>query len=366
VSSQPATRNKKTRRVAALALLVGAWLLGAPAGAHGPDVPGEGDLEARLDPLAPELAGLRVQVHKTAANQLVIENATAHVLEVLDERGVAFLRVGPGGVQGNLASPAWYRGFTPDVGRVPPDVLERARSGKAVPARWIRARGEPTWGWFDPRIAEDKKSHAGSADAHGVRRWEVPVRIDGKTSALRGRFVARPVPTGSLRARLRSPSDLAPGVRLSLLPGQAGSFFLESDSAEPVTVFGRDGEPFLRLGPGGVEANLHSATFAEAARLRGGASLALEPRADAAPRWERVSSAPRYGWVDPRTFYGDGAVPEAVVKKGARAELLRWTVPVRIGAGEEAALVRVEGSTLWEPFRVNRGSGRSRLHSAAR
>jgi hypothetical protein len=143
-------------------------------------------------------------------------------------------------------------------------------------------------------------------------------------------------------------------VRISLLPGRTALFFRQSDSQELVTVLGRDGEPFLRLGPAGVEVNLHSATFAEVARLRGGASLALDPRADTPPRWERLSSVPRYGWVDLRTAYADGEVPDAVAKAGVRAELLRWVVPLRIGTGEDAAVVRVEGVTEWQPFEAKR------------
>jgi hypothetical protein len=178
----------------------------------------------------------------------------------------------------------------------------------------------------------------------------VPVRIGGVATALRGAFVPRSAPTGIVRARLVSGAQLAPGVRISLLPGEVGSFFLESDAAEPVTVLGRDGEPFLRVSATGVEANLHSATFADAARLRGGASLALEPRADAEPRWEKIAAGSRYGWVDARTAYAGGAALDAAVKKGVRAELLRWTVPVRIGADADAPIVRVEGVTEWSPL----------------
>ena len=314
----------------------------AVAFAHGPDAGGEFDV--RLDPLAPELAGVRAQVHRTVAYQLVIENTTDRVLEVLDERGIAFIRIGPTGVEGNLAAPAWYRGYAPD-GRVPPSLLERIKAGKPPEARWVRARREPTWGWFDARLDAEANE-----TAHDARRFEVPVRIGGVASALRGQFVPQPKRTGTLSARLLSPRELAPGVHISLVPGRAGSFLLQSESPEPITVLGRDGEPFVRLTSAGVEANLHSATFAEAARLRGGASLALEPQADAPPHWERLTNVPSYGWVDLRTAYAESDVAEAVATGGKRVELLRWVVPVRIGAAEDAPVVRVEGVTEWKPF----------------
>jgi hypothetical protein len=326
-------------------------LVATAASAHGPAASGEFDV--RLDPLAPELAGVRAQVQHTVTDQLVIENTSDRVLEVLDERGVAFIRIGPSGVEGNLASPAWYRGVAPE-GRVPPHLLQQYQSEKLPEARWVRARREPTWGWFDSRIdpkhAQLIVYDSDGGVAHGARNFAIPVRIGGVESALRGRFVPQPKRTGTLSARLISAPELAPGVRISLVPGRVGSFLLQSDAKEPVMVLGRDGEPFVRLSPSGVEANLHSATFADAARLRGGASLTLEPNADAAPRWERLTATPSYGWVDLRTAYPEDQVPEKVAKGGQRVELLRWTVPVQIGVGEDAPIVRVEGVTEWKPF----------------
>ena len=329
--------------IAALAFALASGVAPAPVSAHGPDAAAE--LDVRLDPLAPELAGVRAQVQRTVTHQLVIENATDRVLEVLDERGVPFVRIGPEGVEGNLSSPAWYRGYAPE-GRVPPDLLERIKRGEPPADRWVRARREPAWGWFDARVAADEHAPA----AHGPRRFEVPVRIGGVASALRGRFVPLPKPTGTLVTRLLTAGELAPGVRITLVPGRVASFLLQSDVQEPVTVLGRDDEPFVRLSPAGVEANLHSATFADAARLRGGASLALEPSADAEPRWERLTPTPSYGWVDLRTAYPEHGVPEKVAKAGKRVELLRWAVPVRIGVGDDARVVRVEGVTEWKPF----------------
>jgi hypothetical protein len=344
LSERVSSRANAARRIVrwAAALAGAAGIAPALAWAHGP-APGD-EPDVRLDPLAPELAGIRAQVHRTVTYQLVVENTTDRLLEVLDERGVPFVRIGPDGVEGNLASPAWYRGYAPD-GRVPPSLAERLASGEPPAPRWVRARREPTWGWFDARL---DPTH-GSA-AHGAQRFEIPVRIGGVASALRGRFAAQPKRTGTLSARLLSAPDLAPGVRISLVPGRAGSFLLQSDSPEPVTVLGRDGEPFLRLSPAGVEANLHSATFAEAARLRGGSSLALEPQADAPPHWERLTNVPSYGWVDLRTAYPESDVPEKVARGDQRVELLRWTVPVRIGAADDAPIARVEGVTEWKPF----------------
>ena len=210
------------KRLIAAVALAAAVLAPGLAFAHGPDAGGEVDV--RLDPLAPELAGVRAQVHRTVAYQLVVENPTERVLEVLDERGVAFIRIGPTGVEGNVEAPAWYRGYAPE-GRVPPSLLERIKTGKPPEARWVRARREPTWGWFDARLDPEANEAA-----HAARRFEVPVRISGVASALRGRFVPQPKRSGTLSARLLSAPELAPGVSISLVPGRVGSFLLRSDS----------------------------------------------------------------------------------------------------------------------------------------
>jgi hypothetical protein len=47
------------------------------------------------------------------------------------------------------------------------------------------------------------------------------------------------------------------------------ALFLVNRGAEPVVVTGRDGEPFLRLGPNGAEVNRRSPTWADDARAQG-------------------------------------------------------------------------------------------------
>src|SRR5262249_25588176 len=146
-----------------LAALAGAVAIApAHAWAHGPGP--DDELDVRLDPLAPELAGVHAQVHRTVAYQLVIENTTDRPLEVLDERGVAFIRIGPSGVEGNLSAPAWYRGYSPD-GRVPASLVERLKQGEPPAPRWVHARREPTWGWFDARLEPETRGSA----SHGAR-----------------------------------------------------------------------------------------------------------------------------------------------------------------------------------------------------
>src|SRR5680860_1141193 len=84
---------------AVLALLSG-WAV--PAGAHGAD-PG---IRYQLTDV-PEVEGLTVQVVRGLAGQLVLANTTDQVVEVLDDDGRAFLRIGPNGVEADVGSPTW-------------------------------------------------------------------------------------------------------------------------------------------------------------------------------------------------------------------------------------------------------------------
>ena len=103
-------------------------------------------------------------------------------------------------------------------------------------------------------------------------RFEVPLRVDGERVALSGRFRAAPAETGGFSARLTSPSEIAPGVRVTLLPGRAPGLLVHNASDRALLVFGADGEPFLRIAPEGVDANLAQPHLAaeRAQRGRGG------------------------------------------------------------------------------------------------
>lgn len=97
---------------------------------------------------------------------------------------------------------------------------------------------------------------------------------------------------------------------------------LTNSSDQTVTIFGYEGEPYLRIGPEGVEENLASPTRYLNQRRNG--DVALPPRADAAaePDWERVSGDPRFVWFDHRVH----RMPDDVRPDGAV-----WTVPFAVG-----------------------------------
>lgn len=310
-------------------LAAGLWLLArTPAQA----CEGHAFVRAIADPLPAALHGINVEVYKTVAQQLAIDNPSARSVEVLDEHGVPFIRVGPAGVEGNAAAPAWYLGLSP--GAIVPASLQ-----PGAPALWRSVRKEPVVTWFDVRTDPARVRLAPEIMAAGkpvdVGGWEIPLRVDGVAVAFTGRFRYEP-PAGAYEWRLTSGRTVAPGVEVTLLPGPAPGLLLRNGSDAVVQVYGESGEQFLRIGPGGVEANLNSPTWWRSAR----STSQLPPLLDAGapPRWARVGAAPRFSWVDPRAA-SPGSLP---TDKGPRT----WRVPVSVG-DQRAELT---GIGTWRAF----------------
>jgi hypothetical protein len=89
-----------------------------------------------------------------------------------------------------------------------------------------------------------------------------------------------------------------PGGRLRLI--EAGGRVELTSPRVTVVVLGYEGEPYLRVGPRGVERNLRSpATYLNAGRT-GGTAPPAGADADAPPRWERTSTSPTARWHDHR------------------------------------------------------------------
>ena len=138
---------------------------------------------------------------------------------------------------------------------------------------------------------------------------------------------------------------------------------VENRTDAVLVVEGYDGEPYLRIGPDGVEQNRRSpATYLNDERF---GDVAVPPAADptAPPEWVRVSDQPRALWHDHRTHWMSPQPPpfvEAgrVARAAMRAELVGpigraggqagpfhpWRIPITHD-GTPAAL---EGELAWE------------------
>jgi hypothetical protein len=297
---------------------------------------GHAFVRVEIDELPRELAGMRVEFHKTMGPQLVIDNPTSRTVEVLDDTGVPFVRIGRQGVEGNIASEAWYTTYSP-AAVVPASVKRGAK------ARWVRASTDTSFGWFDQRLDASKTTLPSdvveASRAADLGAWTVPLRVGGRPVMLRGHFRYVPPPPGAYRVSLTSPPEIAKGVRVRLLPGKVPGLMMQSSSPQPLLVIGADGEPFLRIGPRGVEANLHSPTWW--ASGRGSADpdeAAVDPNAD--PQWQRVSHSPRFSWIELRA---QGGLPATEDSSGTTTQA--WQVPLRLG--DEPFVIT--GEATWEP-----------------
>jgi hypothetical protein len=285
-----------------------------------------------MDPVPARLARVRIQLQHTLADQLLVENRTGTPLEVLDDHGVPFLRIGPGGAEANLSAPTWYETVAADDRPIPP----AARTG-AAPV-WRRVGTDPAWGWFDRRLRSGpagEQAHAG--------RWTIPLRFGGVPVALHGRFQPVPPPSGAFVSRLTSPEEPFPGVRIRLMAGRVPALYLENVDAEPVVVLGADGEPFLRIGPEGTSANVRSPTWQRTGKAEV-TTTAPAVDARATPDWQSQSAARGYAWIE---FRAAPPLPAPSSTAAARpgAIVRRWRVPLRHGATQAV----VAGEVEWVP-----------------
>ncbi|MEV4508873.1 hypothetical protein AB0K00_07940 [Dactylosporangium sp. NPDC049525] len=87
-----------------------------------------------------------------------------------------------------------------------------------------------------------------------------------------------------------------PGVSVRAVEGGA-RLELRSDTDRTVVVLGLQGEPFLRIGPGGVAENRRSPTWAASRSLTGRAGTSAPAEA---PDWRQVSTQRTVRWHDER------------------------------------------------------------------
>lgn len=317
-------RMQSWGRVRAAPLL---WALAAallPGGvfAHGG---ARADVRVQMAPVT--VPGLTVELHQDyIAPQLVVGNRTGKRLEILDEQGRVFLRIGPTHAEGDIQAEAFHR----SRGTAGADV----RPGMLSPQpRWQRVNAEPAYGWFDPRIATEPLEipYAIQAlpGATPFGDWRIAARLDGKPLELRGIFLHVPLPKGSARARLTSPAQPAPGVQVSVAPSQPPSVFINNRSKAPLEVLDAKGQAFLRIGLDGVWADAGSAAF----------KAANPDQPVKGKGWVQLNTGSSHAWLESRAGWR-GAVPEA------GGLLNQWTVPLR-HAGKSLDL---RGVNEWVPL----------------
>ncbi|MCW3815463.1 hypothetical protein ONA91_13465 [Micromonospora sp. DR5-3] len=147
------------------------------------------------------------------------------------------------------------------------------------------------------------------------------------------------------RAEVTSLSPARPGLTARMV--EAGARLeLTNRTGPEVEVLGYSGEPYLRVGPGGVYENTRSPATYLNRTITG--DTQLPPQADpaAAPSWRRVSDGPSARWHDQRTLWLESDLPPQVTADPTREQRVRdWVVPVRAG-GEP---IEVRGTLDWVP-----------------
>jgi hypothetical protein len=149
---------------------------------------------------------------------------------------------------------------------------------------------------------------------------------------LAGVFRYEPPPAGAYSARLATAEDVAAGVRVRVLPGRPPGLFVSNASGQVLTVLDQAGVPFLRIGPDGVDANIHSAAWTASGRSAD-VPAAAAPDDALAPRWQRVARASSYSWIEPRLAGDDD-----------RRRATGWEIPALLGDMP----LRVAGQTVWK------------------
>lgn len=350
------------RRVSASLVTVTAAVSSAvPAGrgdAHAGTADGSRPVVTSIDPALPGVAVSTVFAGEWQVNLSVV---SGEALSVLDENGRPFLRFGAGGVEGDYGAPAWYRSAVvpklPGV-RLPEGV------GPASPPDWRPVTRSKSWAWFDPRTKSEPGLVTPDMIKAGaparLRDFSIPLQAGGRSAHIRGYLEFEPA-RGRYRHTLLSPARPAPGVEVGLLEGQTvPTLTLRNDSAEPVTILGADGEPFIRAAQS-IEANLASPAWVQIARSLGRTPTGVaDPTAE--PRWEPIGGGRLTSWPDFRSRPPDSEPQITGLKAGRTMEVKRWTIPLRIGPAAD----EIRGVTEFDPFGPpSRQPGRTGLAAAA-
>lgn len=315
-------------RRAVLGVLGLGLLLPASAHAHEADP----RIVTAIDQVSPALpAGVVVQVQAGISAQLVAQNPTATVLEVLGTGDRPFLRISRAGVQADVASADFLTTSNPN-GAAP-------RTPSSAAAKWVRISRGDSWGWYDHRLHPSAlPAPADSRRAARLAQFSVPFRYGATVTTVRGRVDFRPL-LGAFSVTAR-PGP--PGLTVQALPGRLPGLFLSNPARTPLTVLGRDGEPFVRFSSRGVEVNERSRTHVEDQEARGQDVGAPGPE----PAFRLVApGGTSYTWLDVRLRYPRDLPPEQVLRASGPTVVQDWTVPVEVG-GRPSSLT---GQITWVP-----------------
>ena len=288
-----------------------------------------------LHEVTPRIGGLEIRVTHVTAPALIATNETGKPLIVLGEKGEPFLRIGGGVVETNTLSPTSYRSADPTGERPLPLELDAT-----APPKWSVLVRSNSWSWFDPRLRFERSGKVGTWHVN-ARLGSRPITIEGGFESLDGH--------GHFVSSLEAPGKGTSGMEVRLLEGPVPGIFVQNDTDKLLVIPGPDDEPFLRIGPQGVEANLRSPMY-----YLGGDQVIrkVPPEADpsASPQWLKVSDIPVWAWLEWRARVPATSEQRAVLGPEPRT-VLEWDVPATLG-GEPFPIA---GQVDWVPPGIARG-----------
>ena len=312
------------RAIALLAALF-IWPTGSHAFAHE-----ETAIEAVtvLNDVTPEIAGVSFRVAHLTQPVLVATNRTDRPLVIFGRNDEPFLRIHDGRIETNANSPLSYSSRSPSGAQViVPDSVDPF--GRALWRPITRGR---SWSWFDPRI---RLPSAGSSE------WSIVAGLGRRKMLVEGGFESFDT-HGHFDTYLEGEA-FVPGVDIRLTDGIVPAFFVRNDTERVLHVAGRAGEPFLRIGPRGVTANLESPDY----YLGGAQTVRPVPKSvhpANEPRWRKLSTVPVWSWLEFRARLPRSADLRSNLGT-ERRPILRWTTPMSLGR----ARLTLEGVVEWIP-----------------
>ena len=134
------------------------------------------------------------------------------------------------------------------------------------------------------------------------------------------------------------------GLTVEALQGRLPGLFVRVPPGRTLVVQGRDGQPFLRFGAAGVQANVASSSWAQDQRARGQAGTAA-PDPDG---WLAVATGATYSWLDARLRYPQDLPSRGVLAWETPSVVQDWAVPVTL----DGVAATIGGTVTWVPRAV--------------
>jgi len=142
---------------------------------------------------------------------------------------------------------------------------------------------------------------------------------------------------------VRGVSPSIPGFSVQVLNGD-DRLAVENTGKQTVTIDGYNGEPYVRMDPGGtVSVNLKSpAYYLNNDPLNPGPVPAFAD-ANAPPQWKVVEHTGRYEFHDHRIHFMSKSTPSQIKDKSKRTKVFDWKVPVKTASASGA----INGELFW-------------------